>query len=134
MLSVPAVHLNDNGLATIEIGIHGRTAECLSPVSGESLDMLWVKTVAERMGDHLVRHHPTVPGVGKSSQAVDATHRVEESLHASMMTILPRQYKVIQSRGRAFIVPSRPERAGGERPVSGNQLGAWASRPRTYSW
>jgi hypothetical protein len=38
--------------------------------------MLWVKTVAERMGDHVVRHHPTVPGVGKLAQAVDAAHRV----------------------------------------------------------
>ena len=59
--------------------------------------MLWVKTVAERMGDHVVRHHPTVPGVGKLAQAVDAAHRVEESLHASMMTILRYLYKVIQS-------------------------------------
>jgi hypothetical protein len=50
--------------------------------------MLWVKTVAERMGDHLVCHHPTVSGVGKSAQAVNPTHGIEESLHASMMTIL----------------------------------------------
>lgn len=97
MLSVPTVHLDHNGLVTIEIGIHSRTAECLSPVSGESFDMLWVKTVAERMGDHIVRHHPTVPGVGKLAQAVNAACRVEESLHASMMTILPCLYKVIQS-------------------------------------
>jgi hypothetical protein len=46
-----------------------------------SLDMLWVKTVAERMGDHVVSHHPTMPGVGKTAQAVDAAHRVEHSLH-----------------------------------------------------
>src|SRR3984885_6958731 len=93
MLSVPTVHLDDHGLVTIEIRIQGWTAECLSPVSGESLDMLRVKTVAERMSDHVVRHHPTVPGVGKSAQALDATHRVEESLHASMMTnpLLPIQ-------------------------------------------
>jgi hypothetical protein len=50
--------------------------------------MLRVKTVAERMGDNLVRHHATVPGVGKAAQAVNPTRRVEESLHASMMTIL----------------------------------------------
>jgi hypothetical protein len=38
-----------------------------------------------------------VPGVGKLAQAVNAACRVEESLHASMMTILPCLYKVIQS-------------------------------------
>src|ERR1700689_1697290 len=101
MLSLPTVHLHDNGLGTIEIRIHGRTAECLSPVSGESLDMLWVKTVAERMGDHLVRHHPTGPGVGKAARCVDAPPRAEEISYAPMMTIPPRQYKAIQSRGTA---------------------------------
>jgi hypothetical protein len=54
-----------------------------------------MKTVAERMCDDVVRHHPTVPGVGKSAQALDATHRVEESLHASMMTILSCLHKAI---------------------------------------
>jgi hypothetical protein len=94
MLSVPAVHLDDGGFVTIGIGICGRAAECLSPVSGESLDMLGVEAVAERMGDHVVGHHPTVPGVGKTAQAVDATRRLEDSLHASMMTILPCLCKV----------------------------------------
>src|SRR5207249_7666468 len=42
MFSVPAVHLDDGGLVPIGIGIRGRTTECLSPVSGESLDMLGV--------------------------------------------------------------------------------------------
>ena len=87
MLSVPAVHLDDGGLVTIGVGIRGRATECLSPVSGESLDMLGVEAVAERMGDHVVGHHPTMPGVGKTAQAVVAT-RLEDSLHASMMTIL----------------------------------------------
>ena len=35
--------------------------------------MLGVEAVAERMGDHVVGHHPTVPGVGKTAQAVDAS-------------------------------------------------------------
>jgi hypothetical protein len=30
-----------------------------------------------------------MPGVGKTAQAVVATRRLEDSLHASMMTILP---------------------------------------------
>jgi len=30
-----------------------------------------------------------MPGIGKTAQAVVATRRLEDSLHASMMTILP---------------------------------------------
>jgi hypothetical protein len=83
------VHLDDGGLVTVGIGIRGRATERLSPVSGESLNMVGVEAVAERMGDHVVGHHPAVPGVGKTAQAGDATSRLEDSLHASMMTILP---------------------------------------------
>src|ERR1700678_558888 len=89
MLSVPAVHLDDGGLAPIGIGIRARATECLSPVSGESLNMLGVEAVAERMGDHVVGHHSTMPGVGKTAQAVVTTRRLEDSLHASIMTFLP---------------------------------------------
>jgi hypothetical protein len=89
MLSVPAVHLDGGGFVTIGIGIRGRAAECLSPVGGESLDMLGVEAVAEGMGDHVVGHHPTVPGVGKTAQAVDAPRCLEDSLHASMVTNPP---------------------------------------------
>ena len=83
--------------------------------------MLRVKAVAERMGDHLVRHHAAVPGVGKTAQAVHATHRFKESLHASMMTILPRQYKAIQNRGGAFRVSSRHGAAYRRRLLSGRE-------------
>ena len=38
--------------------------------------------------------HPTMPGVGKTPQAVVAAGRLEDSLHASMMTILPCLCKV----------------------------------------
>ena len=48
--------------------------------------MLGMEAVAERMGDHVVGHHPTMPGVGKTPKAVVATGRLEDSLHASMMT------------------------------------------------
>jgi hypothetical protein len=56
--------------------------------------MLGVEAVAERVGDHVVGHHPTVPSVGKTAQAVDATSRLEDSLHASMIAILPCLRKV----------------------------------------
>ncbi len=51
--------------------------------------MLGVEAVAERMADHVVGHHPTMPGAGKTAQAVVATRRLENSLHASIMTIVP---------------------------------------------
>jgi hypothetical protein len=45
-----------------------------------------------------------VPGVGKPAQAVNATHRVVQGLHAYMMTSLSRLYKAIQNRGGALTV------------------------------
>ena len=60
---IPTVHLDDTGFVTIAIGIRSRSAKCFSPISGESLDMLWVKAMTERMGHDLVSHHPLMPGV-----------------------------------------------------------------------
>jgi hypothetical protein len=50
--------------------------------------MLGVEAVAEGMGDNVVGHHPTMPGVGKAAQAVVSTRRFEDSLHGSMMAIV----------------------------------------------
>jgi hypothetical protein len=41
------------------------------------------------MADHVVGHNTTMPGVGKAAQAVAATRRFEDRLHASMMAIIP---------------------------------------------
>jgi len=60
--------------------------------------MLGVEAVAERMADHVVGHHPTMPGAGKTAQAVHSTRRLEDSLHASIMTIVP---CLLQDDGRA---------------------------------
>jgi hypothetical protein len=46
------------------------------------------------MDDHVVGHHPTVPGLGKTAQAVDATRRLEDSLRASRRAILACLYKI----------------------------------------
>ena len=83
------MQLDDGGLVTIGVGIRAGATECLGPVSGESLDTLGVEAVAERVADHVVGHHPTMPGVGKTAQAVHSTRRLEDSLHASIMTIVP---------------------------------------------
>jgi hypothetical protein len=51
--------------------------------------MLRVEAVAERMTDNVVGHHPTMPGVGKTAQAVASTCRIKDSSHDSIMTIVP---------------------------------------------
>jgi hypothetical protein len=40
-----------------------------------------MEAMAERMGHDLVRHHPTMPSVSKTPQAVNTTCRFEDSLH-----------------------------------------------------
>ena len=79
MLPVAAVHLDDGSLVTIGVGIRTEATECLSPVSRESLDLLGVEAVAERMADHIVGHHPTMPAAGKTAQAVHFTRCLEDS-------------------------------------------------------
>jgi hypothetical protein len=63
--------------------------------------MLGVEAVAERMADHVVGHHPTMPGAGKTSQAVVATRCLEDSLHASIMTIVLSLFKTIAAASSA---------------------------------
>jgi hypothetical protein len=55
--------------------------------------MQGMETVAERMADYFVGHHPTMPGSGKPAQAVDAPRCLEDSAHPSMMTSVPRPGK-----------------------------------------
>jgi hypothetical protein len=78
--------------------------------------MLGVEAVAEGMTNHVIGHHPTMPGVGKAAQAVVATGRFEHSLHASMMTIVPSLCKI---DGRAARVRAGVTRSA---PCDGTQL------------
>jgi hypothetical protein len=50
--------------------------------------MLRVESVAERMGDDLVCHDPTMPRVGKTAKTVVTTRRLEDSLHSTMIASL----------------------------------------------
>src|SRR5262249_47593971 len=75
------MYLDDAGFVAIGIGIRSRATECLGPVSGESLNMLGMKAMAERMGHYVVGHHPLMPSVSKTNQAVVATRCLEDSLH-----------------------------------------------------
>lgn len=112
VLPIAAVHLDDGGLVTIGTGIVGGATECLGPVGGESLDVLGVEAVAERMADHVVGHHPTMPGGGKTSQAVGATRRLEDSLHTSIMTM-------VASHCKTMAVASSAARSDGN-PANGS--------------
>jgi hypothetical protein len=96
VLAVAAVHPDDGGLVTTGAGIRAGTTERLGPVSGKSLDMPGVEAVAEGMADHVIGHHATMPGVGKTAQAVVTTRCLKDCLHASilhasMMTMDPYQ-------------------------------------------
>jgi len=44
--------------------------------------------MAERMGDHVVGHDPTMPSLRETAQALIPTRRLENSLHAPMITIV----------------------------------------------
>jgi hypothetical protein len=57
--------------------------------------MLRVEAVAEGMADHFIGHHPAMPGVGKTAQAVAAACRLKDCLHASIM-IVPYPGKMAQ--------------------------------------
>src|SRR6516165_558998 len=95
MHPVAAVYLDNAGLVTIGLGVHAGATECLGPVSGQSLHMLGVEAVAERMGDHIVGHHPTMPGAGKTAHSVHSTRRLEDCLHPCIMTIVLRLGKAM---------------------------------------
>ena len=93
MHPVAAVDPDDGGLVAIGPGIHAGSTECLGPIRSETLDMLRMETVAECMADYFVGYHPTMPGTGKTAQAVDATRCLEDGAHASMMTSVLRPGK-----------------------------------------
>ncbi len=57
--------------------------------------MLGVEAVTQRMGDYFVGQHATMPGVGKTAQAVSATRRLKDRLHAYRMTIVPYSCKTM---------------------------------------
>jgi hypothetical protein len=70
-----------------------------------------VEAVTEGMVDHVVGHHAKMPGFGKTAQAVVATRRLEDSLHAPMMTIVPSLCKTMAAwRVQPRVTQSAPYR------------------------
>ena len=82
MLSVSAVHFNDAGFVAIHIGIFAGAAERFRPVHGESLSMIWMKAVTERMTHHFVAQYAVMPRMRKAAHAVDSVRRFQDTLHA----------------------------------------------------
>src|SRR5215469_2377796 len=89
VLPVAAMDLDDRGLVTIGVGVFAGATECLGPVGRESLDMFGVEAVAERMADHLISHHATMPGGSKTAQAIASARCFEDSLHAFIIAFVP---------------------------------------------
>ena len=63
-----------------------RASEGFSPVSGESLHMLGVESMAKGVGDNLVGQYSMMPGVCKTDQAAGSTSLVEHTLPLSQGT------------------------------------------------
>ncbi len=57
-----------------------RATQCLGPISGETLDMLRVKAMAEGMGHNLVGHYTLMPGASQTAQAFVAACRLKHSV------------------------------------------------------
>jgi len=67
-------------------------AESLGPVRGKPLGVLRMESMAERVADHLIGHHPAVPGLGQAEQARTAARGLIHALHASRMPGHARPY------------------------------------------
>jgi hypothetical protein len=72
-----------------------------------------------------------MPSAGKTAQAVDSTRRLEDSLHASIMTIVPCLCKTIAAASSAEVskqlnaLSARPKmcRFTGNSPIAGRVAG-----------
>jgi hypothetical protein len=92
--TVAAMHSDHGCLVTVAAGVGVGTAERFGPIRSQPLGMLRVEAVAEGMADHLIFHHPSMPRVSKTAQAVHAAGRFKNSTHASMMTTVPPLCKI----------------------------------------
>ena len=63
------------------VGVSRWPAESLHPVRGKSLGVLRVVSVAERMANHFVLQHPSVPRVSQLQQPVETACGFINRLH-----------------------------------------------------
>jgi len=81
--------------------------------------MLGVEAVGERWATNVIGHHATKLGAGKRARAVVLTRYLEESLHASMTTIVPCLCKTMAARQHGHTVRREPAKRGSRRVVDG---------------
>src|SRR5262249_27824280 len=55
------------------------------PIRGKPFGVLRMESVAERVADYLVGHHPGMPGLGQAVQASTGARRFVHGLHAFTM-------------------------------------------------
>jgi hypothetical protein len=79
--AVAAVDPHDRCLVSIVIGVGGWPAKSLSPVGSESLVVLGMESMAERVTDYLVRHHSGMPRLGQAKQTLAAASGLIHALH-----------------------------------------------------
>jgi hypothetical protein len=70
---VAALHPDDGGFVPIGLRVRRRTPEGLGPVAGESLGVLRMNAMAERMTDDRIAHDASVPGRREATQPVSPT-------------------------------------------------------------
>jgi hypothetical protein len=68
------------------IGVGRGAAERLGPVRGESLAVLRMESVAERVADNLVGHHPVMPCLSQAEQTLAAARHLIDASHLQMMS------------------------------------------------
>jgi len=105
--SVAAVHPHDRGFVAQGVGVGGGPAESLGPVGGESLAVLWVETMAERVANDLVGHDPVVPRAGQANETLLAPCRLVDRLHGSTVAYPRRQRPGSPSRTRIASLGAR---------------------------
>jgi len=49
--------------------------------------MVGLETVAERVANYFVDHHPAMPGCGKAAQSIATSRCLEDRTHVSMITM-----------------------------------------------
>ena len=103
---VAAVYPHNGGLVTKGRRVARRTAERLGPIRGQPLSVIGVKTVAERVADHVVVHHPGMPRARQAKQTVNTTGRLEYGMHVQKIPRSPsRRKRVGLARPRVSVLP-----------------------------
>jgi hypothetical protein len=91
--------------------------------------MLGMETVAKRMADYFVGHHPTMPGSGKKAQALDAARRLEDSAHTFMMASVPRPGKTTALFDKITVVLRASRKLAGIELGGTEESGSYQLKP-----